>query len=216
MRLVHGSRIAIVCLVAGASVLAHATLWAQGRPDDRTERATSRFSPGLGGALGAGDAGAGAAAPTEPPVATVHLASPVTAAAARTWLKLQEPVAMRFSTETPLEAVLKHVRDSTKGKESKGIPFYVDPVGLQEAEKTLTSPVQLDVEDVPLATSLKLLLKQLGLIFYVQPDGLVVITNEGNDDRPEDPSTKILDELSALRMEVAALRRDLNLTPRGR
>ena len=35
-----------------------------------------------------------------------------------------------------------------------GIPIYLDPVGLQEAEKTMTSPITLDLEGVPLKTTL--------------------------------------------------------------
>jgi hypothetical protein len=54
---------------------------------------------------------------------------------------------------------------------------------LQEAEKTLTSPVQLDLEGVPLKTTLRLLLKQLGLTYTVK-DGMLTITSESSEDQP--------------------------------
>ena len=90
---------------------------------------------------------------------------------------------MAFPNETPLEDVLKYIKSYTQGTNDSGIPIYVDPVGLQEAEKTITSPVQLDLEGVPLKTTLRLLLKQLGLTYTVK-DGMLTITSESSDDQP--------------------------------
>lgn len=97
--------------------------------------------------------------------------------------KLEEPISMSFANETPLEDVLKYIKSATQGANDSGIPIYVDPVGLQEAEKTMTSPVQLDLEGVPLKTTLRLMLKQLGLTYTVK-DGLMTITSETADDQP--------------------------------
>jgi hypothetical protein len=47
----------------------------------------------------------------------------------------------------------------------------------------LTSPVTLDLEGVPLKTTLRLLLKQLGLTYTVK-DGLLTITSESSEDQP--------------------------------
>jgi hypothetical protein len=82
--------------------------------------------------------------------------------------KLEAPVDMRFANETPLEDVLKYIKSATKGPNDAGIPIYVDPLGLQKAEKTMTSPVTIDLEGVTLNTSLRLVLKQLGLTYRVQ------------------------------------------------
>ena len=90
---------------------------------------------------------------------------------------------MSFANETPLEDVLKYIKSATQGPNDTGIPIYVDPVGLQEAEKTMTSPVTLDLEGVPLKTTLRLLLKQLGLTYTVK-DGLLTITSESSEDQP--------------------------------
>lgn len=89
--------------------------------------------------------------------------------------KLEEPIEMAFGNETPLEDVLKYIKAATAGTSGKGVPIYVDPVGLQEAEKTMVSIVQLDLEGVPLKTTLRLLLKQLGLAYCVK-DGLIFIS----------------------------------------
>ncbi len=89
--------------------------------------------------------------------------------------KLEEPVTLHFPVETPLEVVLKHVKDATKVADGKRLSIYVDPLGLQEADKTMTSPVIIDLEDVPLRLSLRLVLKQLGLAYCVR-DGVVVIS----------------------------------------
>jgi hypothetical protein len=84
--------------------------------------------------------------------------------------------------ETAIEDVFTMIRAATKGPQlPSGIPFYVDPVGLQEAEKTLTSPVTLMLEpgEISIRTGLHLLLEQLGLEYFVT-DGMVVVTHHGS------------------------------------
>src|SRR5207248_1636167 len=55
--------------------------------------------------------------------------------------RLEEPVSMSFPNETPLEDVLKYIKSATTSPKDGGIPIYVDPIGLQEAEKSMSSPV---------------------------------------------------------------------------
>ena len=93
--------------------------------------------------------------------------------------KLEEKVSMSFANETPLEDVLRYIKSTTQGPTDNGIPIYVDPVGLNEAEKSMTSPVTLDLEGVPLKTTLRLLLKQLGLAYCVKEGMLMIGTPEG-------------------------------------
>ena len=96
--------------------------------------------------------------------------------------KLDEPISMSFAEETPLEDVLKYVKQATTTKTYAGIPIYVDPVGLQEAEKSMTSTVRnMDLEGVPLRRTLQLLLKQLDLIYFVD-DGILYITSAESED----------------------------------
>jgi hypothetical protein len=93
--------------------------------------------------------------------------------------KLDEPLEMSFADETPLEDVLKYIKAGTSGQNGTGIPIYVDIAGLQEAEKTLSSPVQIDLSGVPLKTSLRLLLKQLGLAYHVRDGVLIISSTDG-------------------------------------
>ena len=97
--------------------------------------------------------------------------------------KLETPISMSFPNETPLEDVLKYIKSATQGPADTGLPIYVDPIGLNEAEKTMTSPVTLDLEGVPLRITLRLLLKQLGLTYDVK-EGLLTITSEKSEYRP--------------------------------
>ncbi|WP_165233015.1 hypothetical protein [Aquisphaera insulae] len=96
--------------------------------------------------------------------------------------KLNQPVPMNFPNETPLEEVLQYLKQATQGPNDSGIPIYVDPLGLQEADRTLTSPVSLNLEGVPLKSTLRLMLKQLGLTYTVK-DGYLMITSATSEDQ---------------------------------
>jgi RNA polymerase sigma factor (sigma-70 family) len=96
--------------------------------------------------------------------------------------KLDEPFSMSFAEDTPLEDVLKYIKQATTTKTYTGIPIYVDPVGLQEAEKSMTSTVRnMDLDGVPLRRTLHLLLKQLDLMYFVE-DGILYITAAESED----------------------------------
>ena len=90
--------------------------------------------------------------------------------------KLDEPISMNFANETPLEDIIKYIKSATQGPTDTGIPIYVDPVGLKQADATLESAVTLDLEGVPLKTTLRLLLRQLNLAYCVK-DGLLIISS---------------------------------------
>lgn len=136
--------------------------------------------------------------------------SPKSAAWARTWLALQSPADMPFPEETALEDVLKYVRANLAEGGKSPISIYVDPVGLQEAEKTLQSTVALEVKGIPLATSLKLMLKQLGLEYCIQEDGILMITSESSGSEENDPRLALISEIEQLRQEVYSLRTELS------
>ena len=111
----------------------------------------------------------------------VPVPADVAASNARILKALDRPIPMRYPDETPLEDVLKAIQAATRGPDDRGIPIYVDPLGLQEVEKTMQSPIQIDLEGVPLRSSLHLTLRQLGLTYHVG-GGLLTITNgEGAD-----------------------------------
>ena len=100
--------------------------------------------------------------------------------------ELAKPISMPFAAETPLTEVIKFIKSSTRGATlPEGIPIYVDPIGLSEADKTMQSTVRdLAVEGVPLRTTLRLLLSQLGLTYRVS-DGLLKITSEESAEQAE-------------------------------
>jgi RNA polymerase sigma factor (sigma-70 family) len=104
--------------------------------------------------------------------------------------KLGDLVPMKFFEETPLEEVIKHIRQSTKSSDMpSGIPIYVDPVGLQEAEKSMTSTVHgIDLEGVPLRRTLQLALSQLDLGYFIVDGMLYVTSSEAADDGSIPPS----------------------------
>jgi hypothetical protein len=78
--------------------------------------------------------------------------------------------------------MLKYVITSTKPPPCMSrLPIYVDPVGLQEAGQTMTSPVQIDAQGIPLKTSLRAALNRIGLNYLVK-DGLLTITAQGSED----------------------------------
>jgi RNA polymerase sigma factor (sigma-70 family) len=94
--------------------------------------------------------------------------------------KLEEPVSMPFANETPLDDVIKYIRTATTTKTFSGIPIYIDPQGLQVAEKTPTSPVRIDLEGVPLRVTLGLILAQLHLRYFVS-EGILYITADSDE-----------------------------------
>jgi hypothetical protein len=94
---------------------------------------------------------------------------------------LGNPIDMPFGPETPLEEVVKYIKASTKSSVfPEGIPIYVDPLGLQAAEKQMSSPISISLTQVPLRTALKLLLEQLGLRYQVS-DGVLKITASNSE-----------------------------------
>ena len=120
------------------------------------------------------------------------------AANARIQNALDRPVPMQFANETPLEEVLAFITKETVGPDGIPIAIYVDPVGLNEAEKTMTSPMTLDLQGVALKTTLGLVLQQLGLIYSVR-EGVLLITAEHS----EDPVAGLRGSLSAGRQLLA-------------
>ena len=140
----------------------------------------------------------------------IYLPSPpMTLAETKTRLKLHEKLPMRFPNATPLADVVKYIEDSTIDKVDfpEGISIYVDPIGLQDADKSMASTIVINLKNLPLETTLDLLLKQLELTYWITKDGLLIITAASDDlVTPGTLDREILTNLSALREEVHALR----------
>ena len=90
--------------------------------------------------------------------------------------KLDEPIAISFPEDTPFIEVLKYIKKATTTPSFSGIPIFVDPAALQEVDRSLTSTIKIDLEGVPLRTSLRLVAEQLRLAYYVS-EGNVIISS---------------------------------------
>ena len=101
---------------------------------------------------------------------------------------LEKVIRLSFAEETPLEDVLKYIKEATKQPEAAPIPIYVDPVGLSEANKTMTSTIRnVDFVTVQLKNALPKMLIQLELAFCVK-DGVLIITSEPGIEREQKES----------------------------
>jgi len=107
--------------------------------------------------------------------------------------KLDEFISMSFANPTPLDDILKYIKQATTSPTFSGVPIYVDPKGLEEADCTITSPIALDLEGIPLKTTLRLMLKQVGLAYCVRDGVLIISSTQG-----------IADELAEERSELEA------------
>ncbi len=65
--------------------------------------------------------------------------------------RLDEPIPMEFPKATQLDEVLPYIkRSAQKGPNPPGIPIYIDPLGLQEVQRSLNSTVAIRVKGSPL------------------------------------------------------------------
>ena len=119
--------------------------------------------------------------------------------------RLKEPIAMRFPDKTPLDNVLSYIKKVTKkGSEDMGIPIYVDPIGLQEAERSLNSTITIDLESTTLENALALILKQHGLSYFIKDSVLIITSREGIDQGAKDSSAVRAIKISARTNKILA------------
>jgi hypothetical protein len=118
---------------------------------------------------------------------------------------LEEPVPMHFPNSMTLEELLNHVKKETTHLDGKGIPIYVDPIGLQEAERSMSSTIgaRIDRDDIPLKSSLHLCLRQLQLAYRVKDGFLQIIYDD--DERPIIDDSFLIVGHSLFGLIVAAL-----------
>jgi hypothetical protein len=101
---------------------------------------------------------------------------------ARILRALDRVVSMHFPRETPLRDVLAHVVAATRSADGYEIPIHLDPNGLDDPdpEKTLQATVRINLEGVPVRTSLDLVLSQLSLLYTVK-GGVLIVTSVSED-----------------------------------
>ena len=91
--------------------------------------------------------------------------------------KLDERISINFPNDTPFSDVIRYIEQSTQDEAAglpTGIPIYIHPQGLQTADTTLASTVAINLEGVPLRTTLTLLLDQLHLAYVVEGGVLII------------------------------------------
>jgi hypothetical protein len=94
--------------------------------------------------------------------------------------RLEEPVKMPFFTETPLFDILDYVKEATAtSPDDPGIKILVNPERLDEVKHSLNSTVIIELEGVPLKTTLRLMLDQLGLACVVRDGRLIIHSRRG-------------------------------------
>jgi hypothetical protein len=112
--------------------------------------------------------------------------SPAVALAnARILRLLDRSIPMRFPNGTPLRDVLAYVAAATRSKDGHEIPLYLDPNSIDDQEKVLGTPVRMNLEEVPLRTTLELALDQCSLCYTVK--GGAIVVNRYNDDPDQIP-----------------------------
>jgi RNA polymerase sigma factor (sigma-70 family) len=113
---------------------------------------------------------------------------------ARRWLELERKTQQilrmldeRFELDIPPNATLsdhlKAVKKATTTAGFPGIPIYVDPAGLQEAGKTIESPILAKVSPSTLRDHLRTVLNPLRLSYVVKDGFLVISSREEITDR---------------------------------
>jgi hypothetical protein len=98
---------------------------------------------------------------------------------------LDHPLGLTYPDEAPLEDVLKEIRQRTTGspKLKTGIAIYVDPIGMQEAEKSMLSTINRppSADTLTLGEHLTHILHRLQLAYVVR-DGFLMVTSKGSLD----------------------------------
>jgi hypothetical protein len=113
--------------------------------------------------------------------------------------KLDRPIPFHFPEPTPLEEVLRYIRQATADVNFPGIPIYVDSIALLGAERNLGLTVRIDRDAIPVRDALRLCLRQLDLEYSVR-SGFIMISDGDSATIPvyEDPVQVVGHSLLAL------------------
>jgi hypothetical protein len=79
--------------------------------------------------------------------------------------KFKKRITLNYPKPTSFQDVLKAIKQASQSEFDSGLPIYVDPAGLKASGNTMSTPVTIVVDNVPIATVLKTLLKPLGLTY---------------------------------------------------
>ncbi len=100
---------------------------------------------------------------------------------------LERPIPMRFPDGIPLAEALAYIKQATSTPTYPGIPIEIERLAPDEADVSLEMLVRIDVEGVPLKTTLRLCLKELGWAYSVQDGYLRITSDEEISKQPQEP-----------------------------
>jgi hypothetical protein len=95
---------------------------------------------------------------------------------ARILQALDKSIPMRFPQGKTLRDLLAYVVAATRSPDGHEIPLYLPPESIDEMEETLQKLVRIDLEGVPLRTTLHLALNQCGLSYTVK-GGVIIVAS---------------------------------------
>ena len=92
--------------------------------------------------------------------------------------QLRTPMTLTITRAQPvlLEDFFKQIQIVSQNQNNKALPIYTDPMGLQEADKSLAVAIEATTSRMPIQDRLKRALPPLGLDFFVK-DGLITVTS---------------------------------------
>jgi hypothetical protein len=88
--------------------------------------------------------------------------------------KLDLVIDAEFPAGTTLEQLLKHIKQTSTDKNFPGIPIYVNPIGLQEANQGMAVPIEMNRKQCTVRELLWWALHPLQLSYFVK-DGFLMI-----------------------------------------
>ena len=97
---------------------------------------------------------------------------------------LDKHIPLSFAKPTPFKEVIDYLKTASKSAKGPGLSIYVDETAMSEDENGWDSEVIIDLGDVPLKASLRLMLRQLHLASCVR-DGVLIIST------PEEITTEL-------------------------
>ena len=97
--------------------------------------------------------------------------------------RLEKPVRLNLRNARIIDLLMEIKRETIGPELPRGVPFFVDPLGFQEAKATVESPVSIRAAEEPLKDSLRDALSPLGLSFAVRGDRLLISSKALTDIR---------------------------------
>ena len=202
-----GAVAAIAAVVAVVATLARFGRNESGRPPEHEARANDEVSLPTDTSTTTRDSKTAEAPVTTPVSSAVPAARGTLGGTVRRGIlaRLDDPITISFPYQTPLGVVVRDIKNSTnKGGNAPGIPIYVDPPGLRELGKSLTSTVKIDVKKAPLKNALKQILDQLGLAYVVKDEVLFISSPKAVDREQKETSGVLAIDTSPKTKEAVA------------